>query len=289
MTELKREATPPKGRPETAVDTTRLVPEDKRKKVSVAWEMAKVYRDDVQASGTTRKPRIPIPTMRALATAGMSFDQGAALVGASRHHFRMASARAGVKLKGDTVPQRPERKSARSTPIAREQTTSLNEKAEPEMTKQQLENETNAHSHGLRGAALEQLVHAKVQEHCQAHKRLPSLSYLEKAHGISHYSAKRYWPSPDALRAMMATGECDRIESDPAPRATVSNQELSQVIAELVYGDTLVEGTYCDGNGQHHCDVINVDGAAYQPLIHKWRQHEADVSEILRLATELAA
>ncbi|WP_331373416.1 hypothetical protein [Sinorhizobium chiapasense] len=253
------------------------------------WNHAGVYREDYKASGKKRKPRIPIPTLRALALSGMPFDKAAALLDTSRNHLRSASIRAGVVFEGDKVTRKRKHPLDETKVVLLPETIPSEQEAVPPMNNPQEQTKQTKRNNSLRGEAMREHISTLIREYVQSHQCAPKKSWLQKTHGIAYETATRYWPSPDALGAMMATGECDRIEADPAPRATVSNQELAQVIAELVYGDTLVEGTYCDDNGQHHCDVINVDGAAYQPLIHKWRQHEADVSEILRLANELAA
>lgn len=285
MTDQLLEKTPNRLGDETAA----LGSTDPKRRTIGGWDSASFYREDHKASGKKRKPRIPIPTLRALARSGISFDKAAALLDTSGNHLRSASARAGVVFEGDKVARKRKHPLGATNVVPLQEAIPSNQEAVPPMNNPQEQTKQTKRNNSLRGEAMREHINTLIREYVQSHQCAPKKSWLQKTHGIAYETATRHWPSPDALRAMMATGECDRIESDPAPRATVSNQELSQVIAELVYGDTLVEGTYCDGNGQHHCDVINVDGAVYQPLIHKWRQHEADVSEILRLATELAA
>jgi len=75
----------------------RLLPETHRDKVT-AWNMANLYCHDANLTKASRKPRLPIPLINALAEAEISFEGALSALGVSSGHLRAACRRAGRQL-----------------------------------------------------------------------------------------------------------------------------------------------------------------------------------------------
>ncbi|MFC3074134.1 hypothetical protein [Shinella pollutisoli] len=265
--------------------------DDKHQRTVDRWEHAHLYREEVEQSKASRKPRIPTLVMKKFARSGVTFEQAMSDLRVSRSHLRAACIRTATDLQGG--PRTPREHQQQYTEVNEEKEFDMSSilAITPNTTLSDLKTEAplSTGKRRLPSDEIAKAVERAVRTIVDTEGVMPNLARLHKETGFAYKTLKKYWPgNPEAARRGRKPKQMVEAAESRAPATQPLARELVQMVSELVYGAGLVPGTYTADDGVVRCDSFDNHGEELTPLIRAWRHHEDEVAQILAIARDLS-
>lgn len=254
---------------------------DRHAKTVVAWKIAKLYCEDSGLTKAFRKPRLPIPLINALAEADISFEGARSALGVSSSHLRTACLRAGRQLRSSEAKA----PIVESHPKVPQINVTMQE--EPIVNANKTEDRTPKISNKTtkRGSELRDRIQTIAREIEEREGSPPTYVRIHREHGFAMKTIAKYLPRrPQSIDRKEAS-----VNKFQSAEAEVQTPEvMAQMVSELVFGCDLVPGTFLNDQGVLRCDGVTESAEGMEPMVQRWRRHEAEVAQILLVARQLA-
>ena len=260
-----------------------------------AWDVAKLYRDDALKSKRSRKPRLPLSTISVLQKASVGFDKACALLDVTPTHLRAACQRAEIALGADGAPAQCESVSETmpATLVSAGQTKGIDV-----MALNAILNATDASvgttvaqqkrdGRKLGAEEVASLIRTTSDAWERKYGKQPSYSQVQRETGFNLNTVKKYMMRRSTQTSATTASETAQSGAGSDAYKFDFDEETIQVVSEIVFGTTLIKGTFVGPDGDICCDEIEKAGTASAAMIYEWRQHVATVSKVLTTARDL--
>jgi hypothetical protein len=266
-----------------------------RPPVVEAWNVAKLYRDDAQKAKRTRKPRLPLSTIGVLQKASVSFDKACSLLDVTPTHLRAACQRAEITLGADDAPAQCESvlDTMPATLVSAGQTKGIDV-----MALNAILNPTDAgvattvaqqkrDGRKLGADEVASLIRTTSDALERKYGKQPSYSLVQRETGFNLNTVKKYMKRNSTQTSATTASETAQSGAGSDACKFDFDEETIQVVSEIVFGTTLIKGTFVGPDGDICCDEIEKSGTARAAMIYEWRNHVATVSKVLTTARDL--